>query len=172
MTLSAVSKVTLGVIGLSRLDADGEIPLGNPVGSIASSVDGGRLEVLVVLSDSDSESSSTADSESRSEAECPTSAAALLSSRRAARTGRFWTTSLIDPRREREWESCTEGLRDVPEEAEGGGPWINGFTPLEDARRGAGAPEASGLNGLGSFMDGLLDTAAESTVGVGGPSWP
>ena len=76
----------------------------------------------------------------------------------------------MDPRRERERESCIEGLRDVPEDAEGGGPWISGLTPLEDARRGAGAPEASGLNGLGSFMDCLRDPAAESTVGVGGPS--
>ncbi len=86
--------------------------------------------------------------------------------------GRFSRISLIDPRRERERESCTDGLREVPEEAEGGGPWINGFTPLEDARRGVGVPEASALNGLGSFMDGLLDAAAESTMGVGGPSWP
>ena len=135
------------------------------------------MELLASLSDSDpdfggseSESSSTADSESKSEAERPASAAALSSWRRASRTGRFPAISLIDPRRERARESCIEGLREVPDEADGGGPWTSGFTPLEDARRGAGAPEASGLSGLGSFMEGLRDVAADKAVGVGGPS--
>ena len=79
----------------------------------------------------------------------------------------------MEPKREREGGSCMEGLRDKPEEGAAGGPWTRGFTPPEeDARRGAVAPEARGLRGFGSFMDGLLEGAAERTAGVGGPSWP
>ena len=120
-------------------------------------------------SSSSESSSSIAESSNASDAERPICTEVLSSSLSALCNGR---SSVIEPKRGR-WRAVpNEGLREISVIGVIGvrGVIIGLAPPDPDARRGAVAPDARGLRGLGSFMDGLRDGAADRTAGVGGPS--
>ena len=76
----------------------------------------------------------------------------------------------MDPKRERGRGSCCDGRRETPTPEGDIGATLGLTAAPDEARRGAGAPDARGLRGLGSFIDGLREFAADRTAGVGGPS--
>lgn len=113
-------------------------------------------------------SSSIAESDIASDTSCPICADMLSSAIREVLSGLF---SVIEPRRERGRISCIDGRREVPDMGDIG-DCMPGFDPDDDALLAVGSPVVSGLRGFASFIEGLRDGAADSTAGVGGPSWP